>query len=166
MLPDSKYCQRHGRVLEEDYPRNVGFIIWVYNSLMRKNYSELANRRNLSKRLKSCYVAASICQKLYSFTIKFVGFVTGSLTFLLDFSNQLQFIDQQLDHARPLSQTCIKILTLPRQFSSFSHLKDVIDFCTNNNETWVVSVSWKVKQYMWPYLFTRFRVVIRITKTC
>lgn len=113
------------------------------DSFMRKNYSELTNRGNLPKRSKNCNVAPSIYQKLYSFTIRTfcVRFVMGSSIFLPDSSIQVQFIDQELDHVRPLSQMCFKILTLPRQFTLFSHLRDVVDFCTNNSETWVVSYS-------------------------
>ena len=43
----------------------------------------------------------------------FVQFITGSGNLLPDTSIKVEFINQPLDHARPTSKTCFKILYVP-----------------------------------------------------
>ena len=68
----------------------------------------------------------------------FVRFITGSSNSAPGTIIQVQFVDQPIDYLMAVSQTFFKILTLPRQFNSFSHLKEVINSCINSAESWSV----------------------------
>ena len=63
----------------------------------------------------------------------FVRFITGSPNYLPGSLIHVRFVDQQdQSQLTPVSQTCFKILTIPRQFNSFCHLKEVIDAVIKN----------------------------------
>jgi len=69
---------------------------------------------------------------------KFLRFITGCEAFAPNSFIKLEFVDQPVEHLRPLSQTCFKILILSRQYSSFTQLSDNIDSYIENSENWVV----------------------------
>ena len=69
----------------------------------------------------------------------FVQFITGSGNLLPDTSIKVEFINKPLNHARPTSKTCFKMLYLPRQYSSLSEMKQNSDFyILNNLQNWCV----------------------------
>ena len=57
---------------------------------------------------------------------KFLRLVTGAEVLMPTSNIQVQFVDNpgSLDHIRPQSETCFKILNLPRQYYSLTHLRD------------------------------------------
>ena len=70
--------------------------------------------------------------------ILFLRFVTASSTIQPNLSIQLRFTDQNVRCLRPYSMTCFKILTLPRQYTSFSELSKNLDFFLSNKDHWAV----------------------------
>lgn len=76
------------------------------------------------------------CTKIELFQL--VRFITGSASFPPKTSVKLEFTDQPINHLRPLSKTCFKILILPRQYLSFTHLSDNLNLYLNNKENWNV----------------------------
>ena len=75
--------------------------------------------------------------------LQFIRFVTGSSNFSPNTHIKLKFVDQTQPHLSPFSNTCFKILILPRQYTSFTHLKDNIDTYLSNEENWV-GYTWHV----------------------
>ena len=69
---------------------------------------------------------------------QFIRFVTGSSNFSPNTHIKLQFVDQTPPHLSPFSKTCFEILILPRQYTSFTHLKDNIGTYLSNKENWVI----------------------------
>ena len=67
-----------------------------------------------------------------------VRFVTGSVTLMPNSSIKLMFVDQSPDHLRPISQTCFRILILPRQYALFTEMKSNLRMYLNNKNTWNV----------------------------
>ena len=53
----------------------------------------------------------------------FMRYVSGSTTLVPGERIKVIFINQPLDHLRPTSQTCFKILQILRGYQSFTHLK-------------------------------------------
>ena len=70
--------------------------------------------------------------------LQFIRSVTGSSNFSPNTHIKLQFVDQTPPHLSPFSKMCFKILILPRQYTSFTHLKDNIDTYLSNEENWVI----------------------------
>ena len=63
-------------------------------------------------------------------------FITGSTCLSLG-SIKLQYVNQNPPHLRPISQTCFKILNLPRQYTCFTHLSHNLDiFLKADCESW------------------------------
>ena len=70
--------------------------------------------------------------------ILFLRFVTASSTIQPKLIIQLRFVDQNPGCLRPTSMTCFKILTLPRQYCSFSELCRNMDYYLSNKDHWAV----------------------------
>ena len=70
--------------------------------------------------------------------VRFIRFITGSSTFPPSSSIKLQFVDQDPSYLRPLVKTCFKILIIPRQYSSFTQLRENINMHMGNSENWSV----------------------------
>lgn len=68
----------------------------------------------------------------------FLRFITGSTVFTPSTYIKLEFVDQPLNYLHPQTQTCFKILLLPRQYSSFTMLKDNIKEYMDRREHWVL----------------------------
>ena len=66
-------------------------------------------------------------------------FITGSENLVPDELIKVEFTDQSVDHIRPIAETCFKILRLPRQYQSFSHLNDNLIYYLSHEELWAVS---------------------------
>ena len=58
--------------------------------------------------------------------VKFVRFITGASIFIPNMRIKVEFSDQPSDHICPKTQTCFKILTLARQYTSFTHFQQNI----------------------------------------
>jgi len=67
-----------------------------------------------------------------------VRFITGSTTLLPNATIKVEFVDQSPKYLHPLSQTCFKILILPRQFRSFTQFSQVIPTHLSSEEHWSV----------------------------
>ena len=70
---------------------------------------------------------------------QFVRFITGSANLIPHDIIKVEYVDQQQEYVRPIAETCFKILKLPRQYVSFSHLSENILYFLNNEDLWVVS---------------------------
>ena len=69
---------------------------------------------------------------------QFIRFITGSASFSPNTTIKLEFINQPTSYLRPFSKTCLKILILPRQYISFTALRENLKFNINNTENWTV----------------------------
>lgn len=69
---------------------------------------------------------------------RLIRFITGSPSLIPNAKIKIEFVDQQIDNLRPNSQTCFKILMLPRQFSSLSQMTENLNFYIGNQATWSV----------------------------
>lgn len=68
----------------------------------------------------------------------FLRFVTGSNNFQPDMKMRIEFVDQPTSFLRPCSQTCFKILLLPRQYSSFTEMAENLKMHMENTDNWSV----------------------------
>ena len=68
-----------------------------------------------------------------------IRFITGSSNLIPDDIIKVEYIDQHKEYVRPIAETCFKILRLPRQYESFSHLYENILYYLSNEDLWVVS---------------------------
>ena len=68
----------------------------------------------------------------------FVRYITGSSNLWPGEVIRVEFIDQPSAHLRPMSQTCFKILQLPRQYVTFTQLSTNISRYINNDEFWAI----------------------------
>lgn len=66
----------------------------------------------------------------------FLRFITGSKSFIPKTVIKLEYANQPPDHLRPNSKTCFKILTLPRQYSSFTQLRENFSLHMGNTDNW------------------------------
>ena len=66
----------------------------------------------------------------------FLRFVTGSSSFDPNMVIKVEYINQPQGHLRPCCKTCFKILYLPRQYESFTQLRENLCFYTNNSANW------------------------------
>ena len=65
-------------------------------------------------------------------------FVTGSTSLQPSMKIKVEFIDQPNANLRPCSKTCFQILILPRQYSSFTELKENLKLYINSSDNWTV----------------------------
>ena len=65
-------------------------------------------------------------------------FVTGSATFISGSTIKVEYVNQHPRNLFPTAATCFKILRLPRQYSSFHHLRSSLSEHISNNELWAV----------------------------
>ena len=65
-------------------------------------------------------------------------FVTGSPSIQPNMKIRVEFVDQMAQHLRPCSKTCFKILILPRQYSSFTEMKENLTVYIQNTSNWCV----------------------------
>lgn len=70
--------------------------------------------------------------------LTFCRFVTGSSTLPPSSKIRVQFVDQSSTNLHSVAQTCFKILTLPRQYSSFTELNNNLNFYFSNSDMWAV----------------------------
>ena len=64
----------------------------------------------------------------------FIRFITASSS-MLKKKIKLHYVNQQIGYLRPTSETCFCILNLPRQYSSFSDLRNNLDRWIQNDST-------------------------------
>ncbi|XP_057311866.1 uncharacterized protein LOC130649582 isoform X2 [Hydractinia symbiolongicarpus] len=69
----------------------------------------------------------------------FVRFVTGSPNLWPDDIIKVEFVDQAKQYIRPTTQTCFKILHLPRQYVSYTELSSNIIDNMAFEENWIIS---------------------------
>ena len=69
---------------------------------------------------------------------RFLRFVTGSSCITPNLAIQVQYCNQPQSYLRPLVKTCFKILFLPRQYSSFTQLRENLNFNVGHLENWAV----------------------------
>ena len=67
-----------------------------------------------------------------------VRFITGSSSISPESVIKLEFVDQPPEHLHPLTQTCFKILILPRQFRSFTQFQSIVNVHLSSQEHWSV----------------------------
>ena len=65
-------------------------------------------------------------------------YVSGSTTLVPRERIKVIFINQPLDHLRPTSQTCFKILHTLRDYQSFTHLKSNLTKYMSNQDLWTI----------------------------
>ena len=65
-------------------------------------------------------------------------FVTGSATFISGSTIKVEYVNQHPRNLFPTAATCFKILRLPRQYSSFHHLRSSLSEHISNNKLWAV----------------------------
>ena len=70
--------------------------------------------------------------------VLFVRFVTGSNCYDPNTKIKVEYVNQPPDHLRPASKTCFKILILPRQYASFTRLRENLKFYISNTGNWNV----------------------------
>ena len=68
----------------------------------------------------------------------FLRFVTGSASLVPGDVIKVQFITQSHSILCPRSQTCFKILTLPRNYTSFQHMQNTLDKFFQNEDWWTI----------------------------
>ena len=68
---------------------------------------------------------------------RLIRFITGSPLLIPNAKIKIEFVDQQIS-LRPNSQTCFKILMLPRQYSSLSNMTENLNFYIGNQSAWCV----------------------------
>ena len=68
----------------------------------------------------------------------FMRYVSGSTTLVPGERIKVIFINQLLDHFRPTSQTCFKILHIPRGYQIFTHLKSNLTKYISSQDLWVI----------------------------
>ena len=71
--------------------------------------------------------------------VTFVRFVTGSTNLWPGDTIKVEFVDQPKDFLRPISQTCFKILRLPRQYVSYTELATNIISNMSIPDNWMIS---------------------------
>ena len=68
----------------------------------------------------------------------FMRYVSGFATLVPGERIKVLFINQPLDHLRPTSQTCFKILHIPRGYQSFTHLKSNLTKYIISQDLWAI----------------------------
>ena len=68
----------------------------------------------------------------------FTRYVSGSTTLVPGEQIKITFIDQLLDHLRPTSQICFKILHIPRGYQSFTHLRSNFTKYISSQDLWAI----------------------------
>lgn len=68
----------------------------------------------------------------------FMQYITGSCNLWPSDILKVEFVDQPVDHLRPMTQTCFKVLQLPRQYVSFSQMSENIKKFIKTDEFWVI----------------------------
>ena len=70
--------------------------------------------------------------------ITFIHFITGANSLWPGDIIKVEFMDQPPQHLRPMSQTCFRILQLPRQYASFTQM------CVNIKKYLLIDECWAV----------------------
>ena len=102
--------------------------IWLHNPNISESHLEHRCSRAQCLRRKSHYMVEQISKELFETPPASVyPLCNGFFKLSPNTHIKLQFVDQTPPRLSPFSKTCIKILILPWQYTSFTHLKDNID---------------------------------------
>lgn len=75
-----------------------------------------------------------------------IRFITGMTNLTPDSKIKVEYVNQSPGNLRPLSQTCFRILLLPRQYASFYEMKTNLTIYLRSEDSWQVNDNFVVRE--------------------